>query len=66
MLAYYAIISIVTGGIGKYISDIILNKLYLAFRSWLIYKLIYGPLSAIIRTLIALFLFRLLLFTYKK
>ncbi|EFZ04320.2 hypothetical protein MAA_01394 [Metarhizium robertsii ARSEF 23] len=65
-LAYYAIIGIVAGGIGKHMSDITLDELYLAFRSWLICELIYGPLSAIIRTSVALLLFRLPLSTYEK
>jgi hypothetical protein len=47
-------------------SDITLDELYLAFRSWLICELIYGPLSATIRTSIALLVFRLPLSTYEK
>lgn len=50
---------IVLGGIGKHTDDIRLAEASIAFRAWFICELLYAPLSAAIRTSIALVLLRL-------
>lgn len=47
-------------------STITLDELRISFRSWLICELIYGPLCALIRTSVALLLFRLQLSSWEK
>lgn len=47
-------------------STITLDELRISFRSWLICELIYGPLGALIRTSVALLLFRLQLSNWEK
>ena len=50
---------IVLGGIGKHAKDITVAEAAVAFRAWFICELLYAPLSAAIRTSIALVLLRL-------
>lgn len=58
-MAGYALDGIVNGGIGKHAADIPLREAAVAFQAWFISEMIYGPLSAMIRTSIALLLLRL-------
>ena len=50
---------IVLGGIGKHADAITLPEAAIAFRAWFVCELLYAPLSAMIRTSIALVLLRL-------
>ncbi|KAF5121046.1 hypothetical protein E5D57_013382 [Metarhizium anisopliae] len=59
LMAGFALEGIIDGGIGKHTSDIPLEEASIAFRAWFICELIYGPLSAVVRTSIALLLLRL-------
>jgi len=49
----------VAGGLGKTVSEMNLTEIMIAFKAWYICELIYGPLAAVIRTSIGLFLLRI-------
>lgn len=57
-MAGFALDGILNGGIGKHAPDILPSESSIAFRAWFVCELIYGPLSAVIRSSIALLLLR--------
>lgn len=57
-MAAFALHGIWKGGIGKHASDMRLDETSVAFRAWFICELIYGPLSALVRTSIAVLILR--------
>lgn len=59
VLAGFALHGIVAGGIGKHANEIRPEEATIAFRAWFVWESLYGPLSAAVRTSIALFLFKL-------
>lgn len=58
VMAGFALNGILNGAIGKHAPDIPLDEAAIAFRAWFAGEMIYGPLSATIRTSIALLLLR--------
>ncbi|KAJ4161637.1 uncharacterized protein LMH87_007664 [Akanthomyces muscarius] len=58
-LAVVALNGVAAGGIGKHVDDITVTEATIAFRAWFICELLYGPLSAAVRTSILLVLLRL-------
>ena len=59
VIACFAIRGVVVGGIGKHGHESTPEEKAIAFLSWYVCELLYGPLAALIRTSIALFLLRL-------
>ncbi|OAA33919.1 hypothetical protein ISF_10050 [Cordyceps fumosorosea ARSEF 2679] len=59
ILAVVALHGVAGGGIGKHADSISAAEASVAFRAWFICELLYGPLSAVVRTSILLFLLRL-------
>ncbi|KAK8144722.1 hypothetical protein G3M48_005414 [Beauveria asiatica] len=59
ILAVVALHAVAGGGIGKHVDSISVAEATVAFRAWFICELLYGPLSAVVRTSILLFLLRL-------
>lgn len=51
-------IGIIKGGTGKHITQLTVEETYLGLKTWYISELIYAPLSAMVRTSVALFLLR--------
>ncbi|EXU95699.1 hypothetical protein X797_011214 [Metarhizium robertsii] len=58
LMAGFALQGIIDGGIGKHASEMGAHEAYVAFRAWFICELIYGPLSALVRTSIAVLILR--------
>lgn len=52
-MACFALYGILAGGIGKHASEMPPDQVSAAFLAWYVCELIYGPLSALIRTSIA-------------
>ena len=57
-MAGFALHGILEGGIGKHASEMGVHEASVAFRAWFICELIYGPLSTLIRTSIAVLILR--------
>ncbi|KID59155.1 hypothetical protein MAN_10878, partial [Metarhizium hybridum] len=57
-MAGFALQGIIDGGIGKHASEMGAHEASVAFRAWFICELIYGPLSALVRTSIAVLILR--------
>lgn len=51
-------IGIIIGGTGKHITELTIGETYLGLKTWLISEVMYAPLSAMVRTSVALFLLR--------
>lgn len=58
-MASFALEGVVYGGTGKHAAEMSLDEAFISFRAWFICELIFGPLSVLVRTSIALLLFRL-------
>lgn len=50
---------IVDGGTGQHLTDLTIEKLYVGLKAWFISEVMYGPVSAMVRTSVAIFLLRL-------
>lgn len=53
-----AIIGILKGGTGKHVTQLTLEETYVGLKTWYISEIMYAPLSAMVRTSVALFLLR--------
>lgn len=53
-----AIIGILRGGTGKHVTELTLEETYLGLKTWYVSEIMYAPLSAMVRTSVALFLLR--------
>ncbi|KAJ6785441.1 hypothetical protein PWT90_09560 [Aphanocladium album] len=59
VLAVVVLHGVAGGGIGKHVDKITAAEAAIAFRAWFICELLYGPLTAVVRTSILLVLLRL-------
>ncbi|CAN8099005.1 unnamed protein product [Discula destructiva] len=52
------IIGVIEGGSGRHVTDLNTQQIYIGLKTWYIAEVLYGTLSATVRTSVALFLFR--------
>lgn len=55
---FNGIYGILTGGAGQHVSQLTTAKIYRGLKTWYISEVLYGPVSAMVRTSVALFLLR--------
>lgn len=56
--SFEAIYGVVYGGAGRHITDLTTNQIYIGLKTWYISEILYAPVSAMVRTSVALFLLR--------
>lgn len=52
------IYGIVHGGVGQFMTALSVDQIYIGLKTWLIAEIVYAPISALVRTSVALFLLR--------
>lgn len=61
-----AMYGILFGGTGRHMADLSTQQIYIGLKCWYISEILYAPISAMVRTSVALFLLRVSVDSYHK